>query len=240
MTSGMTSDPLHAVAALGPYFAVEVGAARDAAPPPGYRPLRELYATGPDSPLAARVRQVADRLHTREPRVAASVMQLGLAARFWSVALGTLALTGRLPDLDQDRAHWRQLPEGPLDLWLPAPGTTPDEDLHHALVRTTLTPLNAAVRSATPVSERLLWGNAASALVGTLRMMHRQLAAANPPAYRTAEDATRSLLARAPLLGTLAAHGPTLRRTSCCLYYRIPGGGLCGDCVFDTPPTLAR
>jgi iron complex transport system ATP-binding protein len=26
------------------------------------------------------------------------------------------------------------------------------------------------------------------------------------------------------------------RRTSCCLYYRVPGGGLCGDCVLTTQP----
>ena len=29
---------------------------------------------------------------------------------------------------------------------------------------------------------------------------------------------------------------PTGRRTTCCLYYRVPGGGLCGDCVFTHPP----
>ncbi|MFV2120727.1 (2Fe-2S)-binding protein, partial [Streptomyces sp. Act-28] len=36
------------------------------------------------------------------------------------------------------------------------------------------------------------------------------------------------------LAGTL--RGPALRRRTCCLYYRCPGGGLCGDCVFDAPP----
>ncbi|MEU1022927.1 (2Fe-2S)-binding protein, partial [Streptomyces sp. NPDC005904] len=27
------------------------------------------------------------------------------------------------------------------------------------------------------------------------------------------------------------------RRRSCCLYYRCPGGGVCGDCCFERPPT---
>ncbi len=27
--------------------------------------------------------------------------------------------------------------------------------------------------------------------------------------------------------------GSAFRRRSCCLYYRVPGGGLCGDCCFD-------
>ncbi|WP_435888986.1 (2Fe-2S)-binding protein [Streptomyces niveus] len=26
-------------------------------------------------------------------------------------------------------------------------------------------------------------------------------------------------------------------RACCCLYYRCPSGGLCGDCVFDRPPS---
>ena len=25
--------------------------------------------------------------------------------------------------------------------------------------------------------------------------------------------------------------GPAFTRRTCCLYYRLPGGGLCGDCV---------
>ncbi|PYC75816.1 ferric iron reductase [Streptomyces tateyamensis] len=220
----MTAEPsVHPAAALGPYFALALGSA----PPPGYRPLDELFTAG----VAARLPEVAARLHTAEPRVAASVMQLGLAARFWSVTLGALAVTGAIPALEQ--AHWRQLPDGPLDLWLPADHPTTTDP--HAVLTTVLTPLNAAVRAAAPVSERLLWGNAASALVGTLRMIQRQL-----PTAQAAEQATRALLARAPLAGTLAAHGPRLRRTSCCLYYRLPGGGLCGDCVFDTAPRLSR
>ena len=48
----------------------------------------------------------------------------------------------------------------------------------------------------------------------------------------------RHLLTTPPLYGTatlLAAEPPdvgwTFRRHSCCLYHRVPGGGLCGDCV---------
>jgi len=28
-------------------------------------------------------------------------------------------------------------------------------------------------------------------------------------------------------------------RASCCLFYRIPGGGLCGDCVLAHRQTIA-
>ncbi|MFI2643924.1 (2Fe-2S)-binding protein [Streptomyces sp. NPDC018610] len=30
--------------------------------------------------------------------------------------------------------------------------------------------------------------------------------------------------------------GATFRRRSCCLYYRVPGGGVCGDCCFARAP----
>ena len=38
--------------------------------------------------------------------------------------------------------------------------------------------------------------------------------------------------------GTLGPDGEGFRRRSCCLYYRVPGGGLCGDCVLG--PLAAR
>ncbi|MGW4250864.1 (2Fe-2S)-binding protein, partial [Streptomyces californicus] len=41
------------------------------------------------------------------------------------------------------------------------------------------------------------------------------------------------------LRSTGAPHGPAFRRRSCCLYWRCPGGGLCGDCVFDSAPGSA-
>ncbi|MFK4144838.1 (2Fe-2S)-binding protein [Streptomyces sp. NPDC004065] len=36
-----------------------------------------------------------------------------------------------------------------------------------------------------------------------------------------------------PLPGT---PGTVFRRRSCCLYYRVPGGGICGDCCFTRAP----
>ncbi|MGK4584761.1 (2Fe-2S)-binding protein [Kitasatospora sp. HPMI-4] len=222
------------VSAAGPYFAVEADSASDR--PADFRPLRELYAGGPEGFMAQRIAVVAARLGTAEPRVAASIAQLGLAARFWSVALGTARLTGSVPDLDPDRAYWRYPSRGMLELRLPGPVPAPDLAgvLHHTVVATVLAPLAATVRTATatPVSERLLWGNAASALVGAVR----QLLAHRPDAERTAWPLAAELLGRAPLAGTGTLHGTAYRRSTCCLYYRAPGGGLCGDCVFRTPP----
>jgi ferric iron reductase protein FhuF len=99
-----------------------------------------------------------------------------------------------------------------------------------------LAPLVAAVRAQVAISERLLWGNAASALAGAKRV----LGTARPDAAVRAAEVAGRLLGSGRLAGAgelLPASPPdvgwTFRRRSCCLYYRVPGGGLCGDCVLD-------
>ncbi|MFE4518546.1 (2Fe-2S)-binding protein [Kitasatospora sp. NPDC056783] len=226
------------LAAVGPYFALDTSpGGRAGRPPEGFRPLAELYGTGPDAPLAARLRVVARRLGTGEPRVAASILHLGLAARFWSVGLGSAVLLGTVPTLED---AWVRIPDqGPLDLWSqpeparPAAGALADQ-LHQAVLLGRLEPLAAAVRAAAPLSSRLLLGNAASALAGTLRVLD-----AHAPGAARALAA--ELLDRPPLAGSgtlrTGPRGTAFRRTSCCLYYRVgPGAGLCGDCCFSTPP----
>ncbi|MGW4383393.1 (2Fe-2S)-binding protein [Kitasatospora sp. NPDC004531] len=220
----MIEPPL---AALGPYFATLAGPA-----PAGFRPLRELSA--PDGPLAARIAEVGRVLGTDETRVAASTAHLGLAARLWSVALGTAVATGRLPDLDG--ARFALPPQGPFDLWLPAPTAEASPAGLHALVMDGhLHPLAAAVRELTPVAAGLLAGNAASALVGAARQL-----GALPHLRTPAAALARALLALPDLSATGTptppGHPLAFRRTSCCLYYRTPTGGLCGDCVFSRPP----
>lgn len=46
----------------------------------------------------------------------------------------------------------------------------------------------------------------------------------------------RRLCADERLAGAVVFDGAGYRRTSCCLYYRTPGSGVCGDCVFTTKP----
>ncbi|MFJ5925121.1 (2Fe-2S)-binding protein [Kitasatospora sp. NPDC092948] len=217
------------LSALGPYFATLAGD-----PPAGFRPLRELSA--PDGPLAGRIAEVARVLGTDEARVAASTAHLGLAARLWSVALGTAVTTGRLPDLDG--ARFALPPQGPFDLWLPTEAPGPEASpaaLHTLVMDRHLHPLGDAVRALTPLATGLLAGNAASALIGAARQL-----AAVPPLRTPAATLARALLAFPDLAPTGTptppGHPLAFRRTSCCLYYRTPSGGLCGDCVFTRPP----
>ncbi|MFB7474426.1 (2Fe-2S)-binding protein [Kitasatospora sp. NPDC056184] len=234
------------LAAVGPYFALEAAAAPGEGPPPDYRPLREFYAPGPDGPLARRVREVARRLGTAEPRVAASVLHLGLAARFCSVGLGAAVLLGEVPDLGLDRARVRVPEQGPIDLWLPyrpaaEPAPADRVPLADRFLRTVvegqLADLAAAVRAAVPLSDGLLRGNTASALAGALRVLDARAPGTAAPARALVAE----VLDRPPLAGTGTLTGvpggTAFRRTSCCLYYRVgPQAGVCGDCCFTRAP----
>jgi hypothetical protein len=55
----------------------------------------------------------------------------------------------------------------------------------------------------------------------------------------TEEFRAEQPIARGLLWGNVASTGKLddFRRRSCCLYYRIPGGGRCGDCALDRAPT---
>ena len=196
-----------------PFFALEP------VPPDlvGWLPLTELMRPG--AVLADRVGQARAALGTDQQRVAASVDLLGVAARVLSPALRVAAVEDRVPCLDVRAIWWRPARPGPMRLaadvraWAPA---RPEAFVAHA-VTPVAQPLVAAYGAAFAVSRRLLWGNVAAALTG---------AADGLPGTGAAE-----LVAGALRLGPLAGTVRAGLRRSCCLYYRVPGGGRCADCV---------
>ncbi|GAA2718873.1 MULTISPECIES: (2Fe-2S)-binding protein [Streptomyces] len=222
---------LSELADVGPFFALPTGQAPPADDAAAYLP------PGPEA-LRQRIAVVTGRLGTREERVAASLAFQGLAGRLLSITLGSLVLTGRAPDLAAGALRWHPALGAPDDLWWAAPAAPPPAQDAAAVLHEVLLPLHAATRSLTGVSARLLWGNAGSALAGALRVLHPWcLRQGRPADADRAVALTRTLLAD-PLLhdtGTLhlPAGGPAFARTTCCLYYRVPGGGLCGDCVLQ-------
>lgn len=244
------------LAEVGPFFALRAGQ-----PPAGAVPLAAVYAGDPH-PWERRLDHVAARLGTHERRVAASLAHQGIASRLWSVALAATAVLGTVPRLSPERLHW--LPEGsaPDDLWTsepltgpagsgplpPAAGTPhpnggraprlPTADAVHRAVHTThLEPLARALRARTPIAPALLRGNSASALAGAGRQLlgWARRAAAPETAERVAA-LTATLLGHPQLRPAWTGTAGVFRRRSCCLYYRVPGGGLCGDCVLDSLP----
>ncbi|WP_432014619.1 (2Fe-2S)-binding protein [Streptomyces cucumeris] len=249
---GPAAEPCES-AAVGPFFALRTGApAGDSGPgAEGYVPLGAVYRTEGDRAapaLLARIDTVGTTLRTDERRVAASLVFQGLAARLWSLTLAPAALHGRVPDLRPDALWWNPARMAPDDLWHPGPWRTHGEPAgvagqlaHTAHVH--LLPLHHAVRTACPVSGRLLWGNAASALAGSLRVFHDWCRArGRGDAADRATALVRTLLQTPPLTGTgtLTTAPLAFRRRTCCLYYRVPGGGLCGDCGLSRAPRTER
>ncbi|MEW1853570.1 (2Fe-2S)-binding protein [Streptomyces albidoflavus] len=222
------------LAAVGPYFAADPTPRADPSEG-GFRPVAEWYGDG----IAGHVEEIGRRMGTGAGRVAASTAQLGLASRLWSVALGCAALGGVVPDLGPGRLWWRGPSAGPVELRLPAPRPLPGplpEALHRAVAVDHLAPLDEAVRGRYGLSPQILRGNAASALVGAVRVLLDRVPDAPCPPVPLVEH----LLARAPLEGTgTFLHeeglGVAFTRRSCCLYYRVPAA-TCGDCVLRTRP----
>ncbi|MFF9486270.1 (2Fe-2S)-binding protein [Streptomyces sp. NPDC014676] len=236
----MDLDPsLTALHRLGGFFVLRTAGVADRRLPT----LAQAYGPRPpdvqDDFLTSRIRRVAGALRTHEARVAASVAQQGLAARLWSVALGSAALYGAVPDLAPPLLRWDPEGSAPDDLWLtevrPLPGdaATIAELVPHGH----LEPLAAALRSRHRLAPGLLRGNAASALVGAARELDRwgRRHGRTDVAARAVSLAAE-LLAHPLLTGTGTLTGTAFRRRSCCLYYRVPGGGVCGDCCLVRPP----
>jgi ferric iron reductase protein FhuF len=224
------------VAAFGPFFTVGTDPAE--AVDPSWRPLQDLY-TDP-RPLADRIAHVR-RVLESDDRVAASITFQGLAALLLSAPFAAVVLHGVLPQLTARTLHWRPSATGPWPLWCddpPAVAVTGVDEAAEALAAALfdehLAPLVAAVRAQVPIAERLLWGSVASSVASGKRLVGVERPAA---AGRAAAVAER-LLGLGPLAGTgelLPPAGPdhmwSFRRRSCCLYYRVRDGGLCGDCV---------
>ncbi|RFU83233.1 ferric iron reductase [Streptomyces triticagri] len=222
---------------VGGFFALRAGA-----PPAGAVPLARAYAADGASALAHRVDKVVARLRAPEVRIGVSVAQLGLAARLCSVAVGGAALFGAVPDLDPERLHWDPDGTSPDDLWIDRVEPLPVGRIAEVLVEGHLAPLAAALTRRYRIAPGLLRGNAGSALAGSVRELETWAAeAGRPEAAARGRAAAEELFADPGLqaAGPLPEPGARHRRRSCCLYYRCPGGGLCGDCCFETAPRTA-
>lgn len=223
MTPAGVEAALADVARVGPFFALDTDP--DVVGHPLWRSFTELR--GPV--LADQITTARVRLGTDEARVAASLLFQGIAGRLWSPVLAVAAVHGVTPDLEPARTYWRAASPGPVLLAAPGPDATGADAacVRRVVVERYLSPLVEAVRAVTPVAEGLLWGNAASALAGALSVLTRTRPEASGPGTRLVEE----LLATPPLRGTGTLGPFGFRRRSCCLYYRVPGGGLCGDCA---------
>jgi ferric iron reductase protein FhuF len=226
----MTDTALAGVAAIGPFFAWEELDERS----DGWRPLTDLDDPGV---VAERVRVARAMLVERfgltpvvvPERVLASVLFLGLAARLVSPPLAVLATAGVLLAPRRDRLWWWPVDGGPVPVAYAAVTTTHGDRFGERIIDGLVTPLLAVFQDRFRLSPKVLYGNVASALGGAVTMLR----GARPESADRAGRIVERLLRAEPLVGSSTIESPqwTLRRINCCLYYRIPGGGYCGDCV---------
>ncbi len=245
------AEALAAAAGCGPYFALEPWA--EAA---GWRQA-SLLVSDP-ALLADRVTHARAVIAGRAgivpaevaERVAASIVFLGLASRLVSPSLGAAVLGGVVPNLTLDNLWWLPDDGGPLPLAVRGSGPVTGREVGDAAsgrqlddaatllsercVQDMADPVAGAFQALFRLSPLVLRGNIASALAGAAGMLARSF----PDRAETAGQLTARILALGPLRGTGELVQPDasqprrfLVRRSCCLYYRVPGGGTCGDCV---------
>ncbi len=253
------AQALAAADGAGPYFALEPWT-EDA----GWRQASLLVSDPAE--LAGRVTYARAVIAGRAglapakvaERVAASIVFLGLAARLVSPSLGAAVLGGVVPDLTLDNLWWRPADGGPVPLAVRGSGPVAGREigdtadggqlddaaalLSQRCVQGLAVPVAGAFQALFRLSPLVLRGNIASALAGAAGMLARSF----PDRAETAGQLTARILALAPLRGTGELVQPDasqprrfLIRRSCCLYYRVPGGGTCGDCVL-TPEHVRR
>jgi hypothetical protein len=231
-------DALASAGQLGPFFTVIPFGARDTDQP--WWPLSELPASALNRQLTA----TAGFLGSQEPRTLGSILHLGAAAALCSPMLAIAALHGCVPALTAEHVDVGYPPVGPLRVSLNAtlppaiePALLPElaEQLVTFALDGLLQPFTAALTEVEPIPEQTLAGNAFSALAAAARLI-------GPAEAGQRARALVDLMARrSPLLagaGELHWQQPGgghdyFRRRNCCLFYRIPGAGTCGDCVLD-------
>lgn len=225
------SDP---IAALGDFFALP------AADPATWRPIAALcgdqaavheYTMRTRAATAAgfRIDEAAVPV-----KAAASSVHLSITARLLSPVVGAAACLGTVPLLTLDSLFWQ-----PDSSHRPVLGTAGAESVTEtdprraadviagSLIGSVLSLLNDTMRRAESLSPQVMWGNIASAANGAVTVLTQSY----PAARARGLDLVAALIATEPLRGTAEVVGQRFRRRNCCLFYQVPGGGYCGDCV---------
>jgi hypothetical protein len=234
-------DALTSAAQLGPFFTITPWADRD--PEQTWWPLNAL----PTHALTAQLEATSGFLgidDQGEGRTVGSILHLGAAAALCSPLLAVAALQGFVPALTAAQVDVGYPAIGPLRVSLNGnapssmkPALLPElaDQLIAVALDGLLGPFTAALTTIESVPEQTLAGNAFSALAAAARLIEP------PEAGRRARALVDLVARRSPLLKgagdlhwqqTGSAH-EYFRRRNCCLFYRIPGAGTCGDCVLD-------
>jgi hypothetical protein len=210
----------------------------------GWRPYTRLAEAAGPILLNRQVDVTAERLGTDLRRPAASVLHLGACAAICAPLLATAAIHAVVPRMSPAQLQFGYPGVGSLQLALttvPAgdAGLLPELAGHliDVALRRLLGPFTAALTTAVPLPETTLAGNVFSALAAAARLVVPQ------PAGSRARALVDLIARRHPPLhhaGVLHWRDPEaagyFSRRNCCLFYQVPGGGTCGDCILAHPP----
>lgn len=179
-----------------------------------------------------------------ELRMAASSFHLNAVARLLSPMFGCAVLAEASPDLGAENLVWRPGPTHSLEVGVRAwvgGASLPDaalvERMHDGVIDGPVAALGVALAEATGLSRKVLWGNVASAVNGAFLVLRGQ--------RPDDEDRAHELMKAIVVHGQLEDAGRFLpdewdedrfSRNNCCLFYRLPGAGMCGDCVLAERP----
>jgi ferric iron reductase protein FhuF len=223
----MTAAALAEAAKAGPYFVITVEPDELL-----WRPFAELLDPAVLSENVGQVRRVlqertgADR-DDLDLRACASIHALGLVSRLIAPALGSVALAGHVPSFEIAQLRWQRVAGGAIPVALVGAGgvdvtpATASAAIHSHVIEPAVVPLVTAFEKTFTLSSQVLWGNVASAVAGAATMLGR--------GSELAERVTAT--GRLAGMGTWSSSG--FVRNNCCLFYKIPGGGTCGDCVLN-------
>lgn len=217
---------------MGGYFALP-GVGPDAVRYPELATV-EVLTQFVDATRAAIAASVGVPVQAIEPRVAASSFHLGVAARLLSPIIAAALCRQAIPMLTPANLFFSTVTHAPVfavaDVEFRA---VRDIDsaarMISALLPELFDPLNLTLRSAAALSLQISTGNLASAANGAVTV----LAMTQPHLESAGRALVGGLLADAPMADAGRLDRDIFTRRSCCLFYKVPGAGLCGDCVIS-------
>ncbi|KPH20757.1 hypothetical protein AN948_05195 [Rhodococcus sp. ADH] len=220
---------------FGEYFVLKIDDG------PVWRPLPELLESATLRKLIAQTRLTMAQMSKCDPTcvpaaAAASSLQISMVARLLSPAIGATLAFGSTPspsgtDLPrwQLKGHSVEFSYQVID-W--HSGTSAHESairISDSILNGVITPINTGFLASSSMSHKVLRGNVASAANGAVTV----LAMTRPDLEPAGRELVRELL-NTPMLKEAGAFTDSgFRRHNCCLFYRVPGGGLCGDCILS-------
>ena len=178
-----------------------------------------------------------------DQRVVASLVHLGLVARLLCPTMGAALVGGVLPVVAASGVQLQLRGPNPLPMtWAGVTGVEvhSPREVAQRLAQHWLEPLvqpwSDLIARDTGLSRRVLLGNVASAAAGALG-----LASTRSELRDRSEAILDALLITGPLADTGRRRTDrSFLRHSCCLLYRLPGAGTCGDCILTTTSRAQR